>query len=88
MRGWITNRTYFKNEDENQKLKMGGGSWSINLKEVSSFDVDNVEYRTHKAFYRIPFALAQSKGFVRMMKGEPKLIVPVKFWEKKTNEKI
>ena len=33
--GKIIGKSYIKNEDEKQKLRMGGGSWSIKLDEIS-----------------------------------------------------
>ena len=81
MRGWIDKKTYKKYEDENQKLNIGGGSWTINIDEVGGKDIENVEYITNKHKYRIDFNEARTKGFTRLFQGEPKLVVPIKYWE-------
>ena len=85
--GKIVGNAYIKNEDEKQKLRMGGGSWSINLSEISDL-VEEIIYITNKAKYKIDKDVAIAKGFIRSMstKGvvENKLIVPIKHWVMKT----
>ena len=88
--GKIVGNTYIKNEDEKQKLRMGGGSWSIKLDEIGDL-VKEIVYITKEAKYRIDRETAIAKGFIRNMSTngviESKLIVPIKHWEKKDSEK-
>ena len=83
--GKIVGNTYIKKEDEKQKLRMGGGSWSINLAEISEI-VKEIVFITSESKYRIDKEIAIAKGFIRSMstKGviEKKLIVPIKHWIK------
>ena len=79
MRGWITDGVYYKNEDESNRLKMGGGSWTVNMEECPE-DIDAIEYRTFKGTYRISGPDARSVGFFRMLMGERKLVIPVSKW--------
>lgn len=83
MRGWITDKTYRKNEQEDGKLKIGGGSWTINLQEIYGKPINRIEYITPKAIYSIDYQEAVSVGFVRTFQGEAKLIVPIKYWQVK-----
>ena len=83
--GKIVGNTYIKKEDEKQKLRMGGGSWSINLAEISEI-VKEIVFITSESKYRIDKEVAIARGFIRSMatKGviEKKLIVPIKHWIK------
>lgn len=93
MRGWIQNGIYHKFEDEKQKLRMSGGSWSINLQDiVAARDkgqfVRVVEYETDKAIYRIDFVTATQRGFRVMLGGEAKLVVPLKHWSVISKETV
>ena len=81
MHGWIENRIYRKYESEKDKLLIGGGSWTINLKEIYGKPVDKIEYQTAKGVYSIDFTKAQQVGFVRSFQGENKLVIPVKEWD-------
>ena len=82
--GKIIGKSYIKNEDEKQKLRMGGGSWSIKIDEVGDV-VEQIVYVTNEHKYTIKRDVAIAKGFIRTMltKGvlENKLIVPIKHWE-------
>ena len=80
MKGYVKNRVYYKYEKETGKLRMGGGSWSINLDELDLNNVDKIIYITHYAQYEITLPDAMMKGFMRKFKGENKLIVPIKNW--------
>jgi hypothetical protein len=80
MRGVLKNGIYTKKEDENQKLRMGGGAWSINLEEIPK-GTQIIEYITPKDRYLIGYDEAMEKGFIRMLGGEKKLIVPLKLWQ-------
>ena len=79
--GYIINNTYYKHEKESGKLRMGGGSWTINLKEIDD-SILTVRYKTEKAIYQIQLSAAEKKGFVKQFKGEPKLVVPIQYWKK------
>lgn len=70
-----------KNEKENSKLKIGGGSWSINLDKIDLSDINEIEYITEKFRYTISTENAIGLGFIRILGGEKKLIVPIKYWE-------
>jgi hypothetical protein len=72
-----------KNEKEKAKLRMGGGSWSINLDKVSLKEVDTIEYNTELHTYTISTKDAIDKGFIRFLGGEKKLVIPIEFWEVK-----
>tara|TARA_Y100000593_G_C4294172_1_gene329779 strand:+ start:609 stop:887 length:279 start_codon:yes stop_codon:yes gene_type:complete len=89
--GKIIGSTYYKNEDEKQRLRMGGGSWSIKIEELLDV-VKDIVYTTEKGIYRINKDYAISRGFIRVMgkdgKVENKLIVPIKHWEFEIKEKI
>lgn len=79
MRGTLKDGIYTKHEDEDQKLRMGGGSWSINLDELPE-GTQVIEYITPKTSYVISKGDARRHGFVRVLGGEKKLIVPLKWW--------
>lgn len=85
MRGVIKDGVYTKYEKESGKLRMAGGSWTVNLKEVSKEDlimrrVHTLVYVTEKKRYQIDSRLALDKGFNSPIKfgGEDKFIVPIK----------
>ena len=80
--GFIIDETYYKHEKESGKLRMCGGSWTINLKEIND-SISLVKFKTEKAVYEIQLSLAERKGFVRKFNGESKLIVPIEYWNKK-----
>lgn len=83
MRGTVKGRIYTKYEDENQKLSMGNGSWSINLEELPP-DTELIEYITEDITYVIRRKIAFKHGFVKILGGEKKLVVPLKWWQKGT----
>jgi len=72
-----------KYEKESSKLRIGGGSWTINLTEIGSTYINTFIYETTKATYTISSALAVEKGWEATFKGERKLVVPIKHWEVK-----
>ena len=82
--GKVVGDAYIKNEDENQKLRMGGGSWSIKLDDLTK-EVKQILYITEKGKYRIDIDIAMARGFERPFKTknglENKLVVPVKHWK-------
>ncbi len=82
MHGQIEDRHYRKKEDESQKLRLGGGSWTINLDELKDKEIDEITLITKDYEYNISYTKAFSKGFIRVMQGENKLVVPIKHWDK------
>lgn len=80
MKGNIFDGTYHKHENEKDRLRIGGGSWSIPLDWIENKGVHTVRYTTDKAVYEIDLMKANVAGFTRVLQGERKLIVPVKFW--------
>ncbi len=81
MRGVYQDGIYTKHEDEQQQLRLGGGSWSINLEELPA-DAKLIEYITPSASYVVSREDALKHGFVKILGGEKKLCVPVKIWQK------
>jgi len=82
MHGQIVDRHYRKKEDESQKLRLGGGSWTINLDEIDGKEIDEITLITEKNEYNISYTKAFSNGFIRILQGETKLVVPIKHWDK------
>jgi hypothetical protein len=80
MRGTILNKVYTKKERESQKLRLFGGAWTINLQEIEGKEIEKIVYITNKESYSISYADAVDKGFVRVLGGESKLVVPIKYW--------
>jgi len=81
MRGTIKDRIYHKFEKEKQKLKIGGGSWTINRDEIYGKLIDKIIYETDIRIYEISMDEAISKGFGRILGGEHKLVVPIRCWK-------
>ena len=81
MYGQIEDRHYRKKEDESQKLRLGGGSWTINLDELKDKEIDEITLITRFYEYNISYAKAFTNGFIRVLQGETKLVVPIKHWD-------
>lgn len=79
MKGKIVNNIYYKKEKEKDKLRMSGGSWTINIAWLDN-QVDDIVYQTESAIYKITKQEAIDHGFVREFKGELKLVVPIRHW--------
>ena len=79
MQQWVEGNKLIKLEKETSRLRMGGGSWTINL-DLLPDNVSVIEYRTHVARYTIDLAWAKEKGFERNFQDENKLVVPIKNW--------
>ncbi len=77
----IKDDVLIKREKEQDKLRIGGGSWSINLDQLP-VSVKSFEYVTSKYTYKIAIEDAYDHGFIRILGGEKKLIVPIKHWSK------
>lgn len=80
--GTMRGTTWVKNEDTKNMLRMGGGSWTINLDEIPSGALD-IEYWTERTVYTISVKDAHSYGFIRILGGETKLVVPLGKWTKR-----
>lgn len=80
MRGVILGNKYIKKEKEQDKLRLSGGCWTINLSEISGKQIEEIEYITDKFTYSINYNDAVKKGFIRQFQGELKLIVPTRCW--------
>lgn len=85
MHGMIIGETYIKREKEKDQLRMGGGSWSINLKELKEH-VKKVQFESEKGTYNITLEKAREFGFVRILGGEEKLVVPTGYWSFNTRK--
>lgn len=83
MHGIIKDNVFWKKEKERDRLRMGGGSWSINLAEVDLNKVTTIVFCTEKAHYTISAIDAKLHGFERILGDEPKLVVPVQYWKEK-----
>lgn len=79
MRGILKGDIYSKYEEENQKLRLGGGSWSINIEKLPA-GTKVVEYITPVHRYVITLKDAFTHGFTKTLGGERKLVVPIKKW--------
>lgn len=89
IKGYIENGVYRKLEDEKNKLRMSGGSWTLNvdelkkLKQIQKQGIDSFELTTKTKIYTIDKELAKVKGFRKILGGEDKLVVPIKHWDVK-----
>jgi hypothetical protein len=81
MHGIIQDKTYIKKEKESDKLRLGGGAWTLNLSEISGKQIEKIQYITDKFTYSINYNDAVKKGFIRQFQGELKLIIPIRCWE-------
>ena len=83
MKGWIEGKVYYKKELEKDRLRMGGGAWSINIDQLKDRELEKVVYITSEARYEIGWKKAKEKGFIRILGEETKLVVPIRNWEVK-----
>ncbi len=80
MHGKIVKKKYYiKFEDESEKLRIGGGSWTIKIDELTP-EVTFIIYITGTTKYGIDRKRAEERGFIRTFNGEDKLIVPIREW--------
>ncbi len=77
--GYLQDGIFVKHEKEKDRLRMAGGAWSINLKEMPQSTV-SVRYVTEDKVYTIDVDKARKNGFIRVFMNEPKLVVPLKHW--------
>lgn len=83
MRGVLKNGVFTKTEKESGKLRMSGGSWSINLQDLDITRTDKIVYETESATYTISTTDALKYGWQMRLGGELKLVIPIKHWERK-----
>jgi len=76
--------TLVKYEKETSRLRIGGGSWTVQIGWLEG--IEKIQYITAKATYTISKKKALEKGFGRLLGGEEKLVIPVKYWRIKQNE--
>lgn len=81
-KSYINGDTYVKYEKESGKLRMSGGSWTINLDKINLDKVKIIRYITEKYNYQIKTDDATGKGYIRNFRGENKLVVPIAEWTK------
>ena len=79
MKGIIVKNEYIKHEKEADILRMGGGSWTVNLEWINP-EIKTITYITEKNKYQISFEDAIRHGFERHFQGEKKLVIPLKHW--------
>ena len=82
MRQFIKDGVLTKYEKESSKLRMGGGSWTINLDKVSLDSLTDIVYITKRWRYSIEVSHAFQYGWIKMLGGENKLVIPLKYWNK------
>jgi len=79
---YITDQTLIKYEKETGKLRMNGGSWTINLDKFPLDNHNKIVYITEKYRYEIDTTQALKNGFIKNFRGENKLVVPIKYWSR------
>ena len=84
MKQFIKDGVLTKYEKESSKLRMGGGSWTINLDKVSLDFLTKVVYITNRYKYSIHTVDALNKGWIKILGGENKLIIPLRHWKRDT----
>ena len=85
-RSYVSDGVFTKYEKESGKLRLSGGSWTINVDKINLDEVDKIVYITMDHIYEIDKNHAVSSGYFRNFRGENKLVVPLTKWEKKKNE--
>lgn len=82
MNAFIENNILYKKEKESGKLRMGGGSWTINMDKFDLDIVDEIHYITEQYVYVIQTNDAKWNGYIKEFQGETKLVVAIKHWIK------
>ena len=62
---YITDQTLIKHEKETGKLRMNGGSWTVNLDKFPIVAYNNIVYITEKYKYEIETTWALKNGFIK-----------------------
>ena len=83
-RHYISDGVLTKYERESGKLRLSGGSWSINVDNFALDKLSKIVYITERYRYEIQKDDALSGGFFRKFRGENKLVVPISKWEKRS----
>ena len=81
-RVYIKDYVLIKYEKESSKLRMSGGSWTINVEKFPLAKYHTIRYITRQYVYDIDTEDALSKGFFKNLGGEKKLVVPIKHWRR------
>ena len=81
-RVYIKNFVLNKYEKESSKLRMSGGSWTINVDKFPLVNYHSIRYITRQYVYTISSEDALENGFYKTLGGENKLVVPLKHWSK------
>ena len=81
-RVYIKNHVLFKHEKESGKLRMSGGSWTINVEKFPLAKYHTIRYITRQYVYDIDTEDALANGFFKNLGGEKKLVVPIKHWRR------
>jgi len=81
-RVYINNYVLTKYEKESSKLRMSGGSWTINVEKFPLAKYHTIRYITRQYTYDIASEDALANGFYKNLGGEKKLVVPIKYWIK------
>jgi hypothetical protein len=81
-RVYIKNYVLHKYEKESSKLRMSGGSWTINVEKFPLAEYYKIRYITRQYVYEIKTEYALAMGFFKNLGGEKKLVVPIKYWRK------
>jgi len=82
MRAYIKNYVLHKHEKESSKLRMAGGSWTVNVDQFPLAEYHSIRYITKQYVYEIDSEQALANGFYKTLGGENKLVVPIKHWSK------
>ena len=83
-KSFIKDGVLIKYEKESGKLRLSGGSWTINMDKINLDDVDGFKYITRDYIYEIQKEDAISGGYFREFRGENKLVVPISKWKKRS----
>ena len=81
-RVYIKNHVLIKYEKESSKLRMSGGSWTINVEKFPLAKYHTIRYITRQYVYDIDTEDALTNGFFKNLGGEKKLVVPIKHWRR------
>ena len=83
-KSYVKDGVLYKYEKESGKLRLSGGSWTINLDIINLDEIHRFSYITGDYIYEIQKDDALSGGFFRKFRGENKLVVPISKWKKRS----
>lgn len=81
-RSYISNGVLVKYEKESSKLRLSGGSWTVNVDKFDLGLINRIVYITEGFRYDIDKDDAISSGYFRNLGGENKLVVPIENWKR------